>query len=132
MKHEHLIARIAIVLVAAFFALMGAYGLADPQGVLAIFAPQEFNLEMRNEIRAVYGGFGLAVAGVLLFSLRRSVWTAGVRLAVAVAVLGMAGGRLVSFVLEQPAGNGPVLLLFVEFGLAGLLMLSLWLDRRTA
>jgi hypothetical protein len=112
-------------IVAALFLIMGLYALIDPQATLEVFTSQKFNPDMRNEIRAVYGGFGVAVAGVLLATLWVPVFTFGARLTVAIALLGMAMGRIVSFSIEPAASNAPGLFLIVEITLAAMLLGSL-------
>jgi hypothetical protein len=100
----------AVYLVAAFFVALGLAALARPEQVPAGFGGTAPTPEARNEIRAVYGGFGLAVAAVL-------VWAAadasdavreGVLVAVAVALAGMAGGRVVGAIAERPRGVYPI------------------------
>jgi len=86
--------------VAVLFAVMGLVAIAVPERVVGIFGGTAATVDARNEVRAVYGGFGIAIAAVLVTvpaDLR-----AGVLLAVAVALAGMAGGRVVGFVLERP------------------------------
>ena len=48
------------LIVAAGFAAMGLLALARPADVLAQFGVSVETPEGRNEVRAVYGGFGLA------------------------------------------------------------------------
>ncbi len=114
--------------VAAFFAAMGGFALLWPERVVAFFGTASLSVDGRNEVRAVYGGFGLAVAGLLALALREPAWGAGAVLAVAVALLGMAGGRIVSRVADGSAGTWPWVFLGVEVALAGLLVLGLSLD----
>ena len=55
----------------------------------------------RSEVRAVYGGFGLAIAGVLVFAIvdQGDIRT-GILITVGVALAGMAFGRIVSAVVD--------------------------------
>jgi hypothetical protein len=113
--------------VAAFFALMGLYALARPRAVLEPFGVRVDSSAGRNEVRAVYGGFGLAVAGVLVAAalffqgdLRR-----GVLLAIAVSLAGMALGRLVSRALEPLSAFYPAWFYFlVEVALSAALAVA--------
>jgi Domain of unknown function (DUF4345) len=57
-------------------------------------------------VRAVYGGFGVAIAG-LLVAAPTTAMAPGIYLTVAVALAGMAGGRVVSAVIERPSGLYP-------------------------
>ncbi len=86
----------------AIVALFFLIGLAMPQRVGATFDQPRPSAAGRNEIRAVYGGFGVAIA-VLLAAVPSSPRLApGALLAVAVALAGMAAGRLVSAAVERP------------------------------
>ena len=86
------------VVVALFFLGMGLVGLAAPERIAATFGTPALSAEGRNEVRAVYGGFGVAVGALLLAAPARP----DVPLCVAVALAGMAGGRLVAAALEPP------------------------------
>lgn len=114
-----------IYFVAAFFAIMGLVALAQPERVLAFFGTHRLTRDGRSEVRAVYGGFGLAVAAVLLATITYPTIRAGVLIAVAVALLGMAGGRLVSLGLDGPPGRYPWLFLGIELILAAMLFAAL-------
>ena len=114
--------------VAGFFAAMGGFALLWPERVVAFFRTDGLTVDGRNEVRAVYGGFGVAVAGLLALGLRRPEWGAGAVLAVAVALLGMAAGRIVSRVVDGSAGPWPWVFFGVEVSLAGLLLVGLSVD----
>ncbi len=100
---------LGVYLVAVLFAAMGVYALSRPADLLSGFGVSVESVEGRNEVRAVYGGFGVAVAGVLVLA---GGWPAAVRegilLAVAIALVGMASGRLVGLAVERPARFYPV------------------------
>ncbi|MFE1171493.1 DUF4345 family protein [Streptomyces sp. NPDC058773] len=94
---------------ALFFLGMGLYGLTAPARLVRPFGLALNGATARTEVRAVYGGFGVATAAVL-------GWTAtgsadplrhGAALAVAVALLGMAGGRLTARLAEAPGSWYP-------------------------
>jgi hypothetical protein len=88
--------------VIGFFLLMGLLALAAPERISLIHGVRELTPEGRNEIRAVYGGFGVAIAGLLGWAATLPVYRPGVFLAVAAALAGMAGGRLVAALIERP------------------------------
>ena len=116
----------ALVLVVAFFFLgMGVLALARPERIVRLFGTTSLTREGRNEVRAVYGGFGVAVALVLIATQGRPELSGGVRLAVALALIGMASGRLVSVTLERGAGRIPWLFFLIELLLAGILLMAL-------
>jgi len=100
---------VAIVIVAVGFAAMGLTALARPADVLRQFGVAVETADGRNEVRAVYGGFGVAVAALLFVAALGDPATAeGIVIAIGVALLGMAAGRLLSAMRERPAGLYPV------------------------
>jgi hypothetical protein len=86
---------------------MGAVALATPERVVATFGQRELTLEGRNEVRAVYGGFGVVVAAVLAWAAWVPAQRTGVFLTVAASLAGMALGRLVSAAVEWPRSFYP-------------------------
>ncbi|HSV40604.1 MAG TPA: DUF4345 family protein [Nocardioidaceae bacterium] len=117
---------LAVAVVAVFFAGMGLTALVTPAFVWAPFGVAPTTPESRNEVRAVYGGFGLAVA-VLLFVAdgRTADFRDGVLVTVAIALFGMAAGRVLSALIEPRALVGfPGFFLLLEAGLAGLLLVA--------
>jgi hypothetical protein len=114
--------------VAAGFAAMGLYALVTPAGVLAIFGVRVETPAGRNEVRAVYGGFGLAVAAVLAVAGAGSGEVSeGILVAVSFALVGMAAGRVVGAALDRPRGVYPVWVMFlVELAGAAGLLVAAW------
>ncbi len=95
--------------VSLFFLGMGLFGLVAPGALIRPFGIELPVPEARAEVRAVYGGFGVAVGALL-------AWTAlgasgdlrsGVVLTVAVSLAGMAFGRLVARAVERPSAFYP-------------------------
>ncbi|AFT99671.1 MULTISPECIES: DUF4345 family protein [Nocardia] len=121
---------VLIALVALFFAAMGVFGLlrpsqlVDPLGLLADRA------DARAEVRAVYGGFGIAIAVILgLAAADVGDLRFGACVAVAAALGGMAFGRVWSSVVESPSAFYPVwFYLVLEVILAAMLVLAVALD----
>ncbi|MBB5911707.1 apolipoprotein N-acyltransferase [Nocardia transvalensis] len=100
-----------VVLVAAgiFFAGMGIYALAAPAALVRPFRLTPDAAESRSEVRAVYGGFGLAVAGVLWWAASGTDdLRSGAALTVGVALAGMAAGRVISRVLDAGTAFYPI------------------------
>lgn len=114
--------RSVVVLVAAFFLAMGCYALVAPAGVLAVFGVEVQSVDGRNEVRAVYGGFGVAVAAVLLLALRTPRLAPGIFVCLATAVAGMAFGRILSAAVDESPGFFPWFFCVVELLLAGTLL----------
>ena len=118
---------LVIALAGVFFAGMGVYALARPAALIRPFGITLPVPESRAEVRAVYGGFGLAIAGVLALAASDAALRTGILITVAAALLGMAFGRLVSGVVDRPKAFYPNWFYFlVEVVLAGAL---LWAGR---
>ncbi|WP_344881671.1 DUF4345 family protein [Nonomuraea antimicrobica] len=115
---------VVIVMVAVFFLGMGVYGLLAPAALIRPFGIVADSVEARTEIRAVYGGFGVAVAGLLLAAAADvGGLRAGMAVTVAVSLLGMAFGRLVARSVERPSAFYPSWLYFwVEVVCGGALL----------
>ena len=99
---------IGIAVNTLFFFGMGVLALLRPAvlGRLVELSPE--TVLARNEVRAVYGGFGVVMALALLWSIGDAVLGPGVQLAVALALLGMAGGRVVSSVADGATARAAV------------------------
>ena len=92
---------------AVFFTGMGIFALARPAALIRPFGITLPNPESRAEVRAVYGGFGLAIAGMLALALTGHPARDGILMTVAAALGGMAFGRLVSVVIDRPKAFYP-------------------------
>lgn len=102
------------IAIASLFLLgMGLCAMVRPAFVVAFVGLIPSTADARNEVRAVYGGFGVAMAALLVFTSEDATLRPGVLLAVAAALLGMAGGRVVSMIAER-TGRWPVVFLVVE------------------
>ena len=118
----------AVWAIAAGFAAMGVYALAVPAGILGYLGVRVEGADARSEMRAVYGGFGLAVAAVLVAA---ATGEGGVRegilVAVGAALGGMAVGRLLSALADGPASLWPIwAFVGIEAVGAGLLLAAAW------
>ena len=104
-----------------FFVLMGGSALARPDFIVGFFGAKAETADFRNEIRAVYGRFGVFLGALLLLSDHLfGAQSEGIFVACSVALFGMAAGRLVSFVFER-TGMWPVFFFFVELSGGALL-----------
>lgn len=112
----------AVLIAAGFFSAMGLVALAAPERILALFDIRTVPMAARNEVRAVYGGFGLAVGALLFASLARPDVGHGVRLTVATALIGMAAGRVYSWIVDRRFAAWPALFWALELLLAALLL----------
>ena len=110
---------IAVDVVIVFFVGMGLVALVSPELITRTFGIPTLTDAGRNEVRAVYGGFGLAVAAVLMVALNDPTLRSGVLLAVAASLAGMATGRIVAAFVERPSAFYPSWFYFlVEGGMA--------------
>ena len=107
-----------IAIVGVLFFGMGLVALATPAIV-----PKQFGMSFegggdngRAEIRAVYGGFGLAMAAVLAYALTNDAVRDGIVLTVGAALAGMAGGRVHLRDPWRPNALLPQLVLFHDRG----------------
>jgi len=90
-----------IAVIGVFFAGMGVYALAAPAALIRPFGITLTEATSRSEVRAVYGGFGLAIAGVLAYAAVEPDVRTGILFTVGAALAGMAFGRLVSAVVDD-------------------------------
>jgi len=109
---------IAVVGAAVFYAVIGLAAIAKPQTLLKGFGLEANAPDSRNEIRGVYGGFPLVVAGLLLFALTRPDVADGILLAIAASSAGMAFGRIVSALIDRKLGQYPAMFLVLEIAVA--------------
>ncbi|WP_448463464.1 DUF4345 domain-containing protein [Mycolicibacterium sp. XJ870] len=87
---------------------MGVYALAAPQAILRPFDYTLRSAAARAEVRGVYGGFGLAIAGVLAYAaITPGEIRTGVLITVGAALAGMAVGRAASALFDAPTGFYP-------------------------
>ena len=107
------------------FLIMGLVGLFSPQRMTALVDIAELSAAGRNEVRAVYGGFGVVIGGLLLATVSEPELHEGVVLTVAVALLGMVAGRCLSWVIERRIDVFPLLFMVGELLFAAGLLLAL-------
>ena len=98
---------LVIVLTGVFFFGMGVFALARPAALIRPFGITLPIPESRAEVRAVYGGFGLAIAAVLALAAGDATLRDGILITVAAALGGMAFGRLLSGVVDRPTAFYP-------------------------
>ncbi len=98
---------VVIVVMIVFFAGMGVFALMRPADMIRPFGIALPDPTARAEVRAVYGGFGLAIAGVLTLAATGHPARDGILITVAAALGGMAFGRLVSGVADRPKAFYP-------------------------
>ena len=100
--------------IAVFFLGMGVYALAAPAALIRPFGVTLESPTSRSEVRAVYGGFGLAIAAVLGYAaFRGGELQKGILITVGIALAGMALGRIVSAILDERTPFYPNWLYFI-------------------
>ncbi|WP_018601265.1 DUF4345 family protein [Mycobacterium sp. 155] len=93
---------VVIIVVGVFFAGMGFYALAAPAALLRPFGMVPVDSTARAEVRAVYGGFGLAMAAALGYAaVTPGQLRTGIVITIGIALAGMALGRIVSAVIDS-------------------------------
>ena len=94
---------ISLVVAFLLFAAMGGALLWRPQYLTQLTHLELTTIESRNEVRAVYGGFGVGMAVALFIAMVYSPLRGGIMLTTGLALIGMAAGRGYSGWLERPS-----------------------------
>ena len=116
---------VQLCIVGFMFLLMGVMAFARPRTFLTPYVGITAETpDARNEIQAVYGGFSVAMAVVLLLPFWVPAAKVGVTIAVAGALAGMASGRVIGALREKP-GRWPLIFFVVEAGGAAFLLSAL-------
>ena len=89
-----------VIAIGVFFLGMGLYALATPAALVRPFGVGLEGSTARSEVRAVYGGFGLAMAAMLSVAATDIAGHRLIIVTIAVALGGMAVGRLISAVID--------------------------------
>lgn len=111
--------------VAVGFLLMALVAFASPASVVAYFGVLDLSMDGRNEVRAVYGGFGLAVAGLVAVAPYWPRFGPGILLTIALSLFGMALGRAISRAVDGGAGFYPWLFFCIEVAAGAALIAAL-------
>jgi hypothetical protein len=119
-----MLGNIIIVLAACGFALMGIGAIVKPNVVTQQFGIPQLSVAGRSEVRGVYGGFGLAMAAILVVGLVSPDLRTGITITAAVALLGMAAGRIISALIDRSLPRVALLYLVIEVIMGALLLLA--------
>lgn len=96
------LATVIDIVIGLFFLAMGGYALAAPAALIRPFGMRTEHAVARYEIRAVYGGFGLAMAAMLAIAATHDgSLRSGIMFTIGAALGGMALGRVVSAVIDD-------------------------------
>lgn len=107
---------------AAAFAGMGLLAFATPSAIPRLMGLQITRPAGRNEVRAVYGGFGLALAAALVMG--EEDQRQGARRHAGLALLGMASGRAADLVMTGRPSLAGAIAMTGETALGALLVRS--------
>jgi len=119
-----MVGNIIIVLAASGFALMGIVAIVKPKVITQQFGIPELSVAGRSEVRGVYGGFGLAMAAIIVVALVIPDLRTGITITAAVALLGMAAGRVTSALIDRSLPRVALLAIVVEVIMGVLLFLA--------
>lgn len=106
-----------------FWLWLGVMAFRYPKHLLRGFGIEAPVPDSWNEVRAIYGGFPLALAGLLMTAPFLPRLIDGIALTVGVATLGMCIGRCASAILDRSFGRMPRIFAAIEFAIAGILIL---------
>ncbi len=112
-----------VSIVALFFLIMGLWALFLTDSFADLVG---FSLDVDrgpNEVRAVYGGFGIAMAGMAWWAVLATPAATGLLTALGIALIGMAAGRVASMAIE---GSVPTYGLVTGAGELGLACALFW------
>ena len=112
---------LALYLPALLFGVMGVAAIVTPDRVTEQFGIPTLSVAGRNEVRGVYGGFGLAMATMLVVAALTPDLRTGIALAIAAALVGMAIGRVISSIIDRSLPARPLLYLLIELVAAALI-----------
>lgn len=112
---------------AVFFLGMGLVGIVRPQFIPTLFGVPHSEKLLRNEVSAVYGGFGIFISGMLFALLfdQLGSYRQGILLTVSLALFGMAFGRLLAIAIQRYVHKKIIFFFFLETVLASLCLLPL-------
>ena len=113
-----------LIIASIAFALMGMSAFLKPLFITRQFDINELTIAGRNEIRAVYGGFGLFMSLSLIFSLIVPELRIGVALTTSFALGGMAFGRIISAINDKSIGKWPLFYGILELSSAYLILFT--------
>jgi hypothetical protein len=114
-----------IYIVMTAFGAMGLGALVAPEKVTLQFGIPQLTSAGRNEVRAVYGGFGLMMSVMLLVAVNHIEFKSGICLTLSAALSGMVIGRIISFCIERKIDAIPLLYLILELVFAVMLVMAL-------
>lgn len=115
----------AIVTIAILMLGMGLSALVAPTRFQRFVGSEPLGRDGRNEVRAVYGGFGLMMCVLLLYAVGDSTYRSGILLSIGLALISMALGRIISIIPDRGISPLAVAVLSGEFVGGTVLLLAI-------
>ena len=99
---------------------MGIFGILKPQTLADDLGfTNNLSADGKSELRAVIGGFGIFMAGLLYFS-KDTNFESGIRLTFATCMIGFASGRVISAIIDKEINAISIKSLCFELSLAAM------------
>lgn len=119
-------ARLVLVLAGMVWLAIGLWAMADP-----VALAESLDLELRSdlarlEIRAMYGGFSIALGGLHLLASTRAAWLVQALVSTTVLTAGLLTGRFLSIAVDGFPGVFALVLIGSELALVAVAALALW------
>lgn len=119
-------ARLVLVLGGVVWGAIGFWALSDPDSLAASVDLRLRSDLARLEIRAMYGGFSLAIGLLHLIASSRAVWLMPALVSTLTCTIGLVSGRLFSVALDGVSSPTALLLIGSELALCGVAGLAIW------
>jgi hypothetical protein len=119
-------ARLVLVLTGLVWLAIGLWAMADP---VALADSVDFELRSdlaRLEVRAMYGGFSIALGVIHLLATTRAAWLLPALAASGISMVGLVSGRLLSVAVDGFPGPFAMVLIGSESVGIALIGLALW------
>lgn len=119
-------ARLVLILAGLVWLGIGLWSLADP---VALAEAVDFELRSdlaRLEVRAMYGGFSIALGALHLLAAGRAVWLTPALVSTTVLTIGLLTGRILSIAIDGFPGVFALVLIGSEAALVAVAGLALW------
>ena len=118
-------ARLVLVLVGVIWGAIGLWALSDPDGLAGTVDLRLRSNLGRLEIRAMYGGFSLAIGLLHLVASSRAVWWMPALVATGTCTVGLVSGRLFSVAVDGPSSPTALILIGSELALVAVVGLAI-------
>jgi hypothetical protein len=120
--------RLVLVLVGLVWFVIGLFSLADPVALADMVDFKLRNNLARLEIRAMYGGFCVAIGVVHFLATTRAAWLLPALSATGICTVGLVSGRLLSIAIDGFSRPFALMLMLIasELALCAVVALAVW------